>query len=388
MTQETASAIAAPLQWTKAINASYFINSAAISGDGSRVVAGTFFHSYGDDARMVGSLANSGTFGTYCFDRTGNQLWADTFDGFEGVYWTAISADGSIAASGGWFSQQPTYQGFVRAYSAADGAMLLNYNPPDRVNTVVLSADGQTLVAAADNVYLFQQQNGAFSATPAIYQLGANNTAQSVSVSADGQWIVAADYNGKVYLIENNNGQIGSVYTWSSPVAKTLHSVAMAAGGEWFTVGGNDSHVYLFSVAAMIANQQPTGNYQLNTGGSIYGVAISADGTYLSALGNSGETGVVYALQNNGGVPAQLWRQTTLRNPNLTSLDAAGKYVSVADGHPDGTPGNFYLFDRLSGNQLWVYNTDNMSWAMQISADASGIIAGSDTGSVYYFTPQ
>ena len=118
--------------------------------------------------------------------------------------------------------------------------------------------------------------------------------------------IVAADYNGKVYLIENNNGQIGSVYTWSSPVQKTLHSVAMAAGGEWFTVGGNDSRVYLFSVATMIAKQQPTGNYQLNTGGSIYGVAISADGCYLSALGNSGETGVVYALQNNGGVPAQL----------------------------------------------------------------------------------
>ncbi|MCA1626555.1 MAG: hypothetical protein LC742_01120 [Acidobacteria bacterium] len=56
--------------------------------------------------------------------------------------------------------------------------------------------------------------------------------------------------------------------------------------------------------------------------------------------------------------------------------------------HPDGTPGHFYLFDRASGKQLWAFETDNMSWAMQLSADASGIVAGSDNGNVYYFTPQ
>jgi WD40 repeat protein len=162
----------------------------------------------------------------------------------------------------------------------------------------------------------------------------------------------------------------------------------MSSNGEWFAVGGNDSNVYLFGTETMIQTQNPTGSYALDTGGSVYGVAISADGSYLSALGNSGDAGAVYALQNNDGALDLLWKQLTLRNPNYTTMDAAGNYISVADGHPDGTPGHFYLFDRAGGNQLWVYDTDNMCWAMQVSADASGIVAGGDNGTVYYFTPQ
>ena len=70
-----------------------------------------------------------------------------------------------------------------------------------------------------------------------------------------------------------------------------------------------------------------------------------------------------------------------------TVLDAKGKYVTVADGYPDGTPGDFYLFDGATGNQLWQYTTKNMNWPMFISSDGTGIVAGSDLGSVYYFTP-
>jgi hypothetical protein len=79
-----------------------------------------------------------------------------------------------------------------------------------------------------------------------------------------------------------------------------------------------------------------------------------------------------------------LWAQPTKRNPNSTSIDSAGGYVTAADGYPDQTPGDFYLF-AASGSLVGSYPTSNMSWPMQISADASAMAAGSDDSSVYYF---
>ncbi len=98
MKQQSASATA-PLQWSKTINAGYYINSAAISGDGAVVVAVTFFHSYGDDARKLGTLTNNGTFGTYCFDRDGNQLWVYETDNMSWAMQISADATGIVAGS-------------------------------------------------------------------------------------------------------------------------------------------------------------------------------------------------------------------------------------------------------------------------------------------------
>jgi hypothetical protein len=61
------------------------------------------------------------------------------------------------------------------------------------------------------------------------------------------------------------------------------------------------------------------------------------------------------------------------------------KFVTAADGYPDATPGTFYLFDGMSGNQLWKLSTSNMNWPMQIAANGQGIVGGSDNSYVYYF---
>ncbi len=82
--------------------------------------------------------------------------------------------------------------------------------------------------------------------------------------------------------------------------------------------------------------------------------------------------------------PTKLWANATLHNPNSTSLDSAGQFVTVADGYPDGKPGTFYLYDT-AGNLKWSYKTSNMSWPMLISSNATGIAAGSDDSNVYYF---
>lgn len=374
------------LKWQQQLDPPYYVNSTAISADGKVVVAGTFFHNYGGGT----PVAQADQFGTFCFDNYGNQLWADKFVGYEGVYWVAVSADGTTAASGGCITQTP-FQGYVRAYDVANGpANILDARLPARVNELALSANGDTLVVAADKVYLFTRTDGVFSTTPATYALsGTDNNAQSISVSADGCLFVVGDYLGNFYFFQNDGGSIKLLGEWNDPSLKTIHSVTISADGNWMATCGSDSVVYLFSQTSMT---QPTpgisGSYLMDTGGRAGCVALSGNGGFISAVSNQGESGAVYCLQNNTGVPAFLWKQPTPRNPNSTSMDAQANYVTVADGYPDGKPGDFILFDRASGDQLWTYQTLNMNWPMFISADASGIVAGSDHGDVFYFTPQ
>ncbi len=383
------------LHWMRRLEPPYYVNSTAISADGKYVVAGTFFHKYSPDAALQSQPMVPDEFGTYLFDRDGRQLWADKFTGYEGVYAVAISGDGSVAASGGWFSSEP-FQGYVRAYKTAAGATpVIDYRLATRVNALALSADGSTLVAVADNVYIFQMSNGVFPQEPVIFPLNsvkntaAANSAQAVAVTSDGRWILIGDYIGNVYLVENKAGQIGNKYIWSNPSLTTIHCVALTPDGQWFAVGGDGSTLYLFSFASMTGSSPScAGTYTLDSGGRVGWTAISDDGGFLSAIGNKGEGGEVIALQNNDGTLTRKWEQVTTRNPNSTSMDASANFVSVADGYPDGTPGHFSLYEGATGKLLWRYKTENMNWPMFVSSDGSGIVAGSDQGTVFYFTPR
>jgi WD40 repeat protein len=339
--------------------------------------------------------SNTGKFGTYCFDDQGDLLWSDPFVGYEGVYAVAISGDGSTAASGGWYSSSP-YAGFVRAYDVEAGPPYLFHFPlPERVNSLAISADGQTIVAGADKVYLFQSVNGVFPSEPAELTLNSPppgqtiaNSAQAVAVSADGTVILVGDYYGNVYYVANESGSFGTPYIWNTPSLTRLHTIAMTPVGGWFAVAGGDSTVYLFSEASMTEDPPATaGSYTLDTGGRVGWIAISDDGTFLSAIGNIGETGSVVGISNDMGTLTRAWESKTAHNPNGTSMDSVGEYVTVADGFPDGQPGAFSLFAGSDGTLLWSYPTTNMNWPMFISSDGSGIAAGSDDGSVYYFTP-
>lgn len=81
----------------------------------------------------------------------------------------------------------------------------------------------------------------------------------------------------------------------------------------------------------------------------------------------------------------------------LTALSAliannihAGQYLAVATGYTqsDKNGGQFCLFDGATGDMLWQHHSPMMAWPCFISADASGIFAGSDHGVAYYFTPE
>lgn len=370
------------LHWVRRTDPPYFVNSAAISANGDLVVAGTFFLKYSASAKVTGVPKE---FGTYCFDREGKQLWSDKAVGSEGVYAVTISADGSTAASGGRMAET---DGFIRAYRTKDGNQLTTYSTGTRVNQVALSKDGKTLVAAADQVYLAQQENGSFPTSPSTYPVpGSGNNVQSVSLPLDGSWLVAGDYEGTVYLIENDSGKIGTVYPSASKLLGTVHCVAASGNGDWFIAVGGSQDLYLFSTES-IKNGNYVDKFQLSMPSRTGWAAISLEGDMISVVQNDSKAGVVTCLQNENGTLSQLWSKPTLANPNSTSLDASGNLVTVADGYPDGTNGHFYLFNGTNGDQLWSFETPDMNWPMFINSLGTGIVAGTDYGNVYYFTPK
>jgi WD40 repeat protein len=357
-----------------------YVNSIGISGDGQSVIAGNYFHDYSKTANHTPGTDPFFTVGTFLYSAKGALQWKDTFQSTEGVYWAALSRDGSCAASGGLVSFG---KGFIFAYNAANGNKTLAYNTNSRVNRVALSGDGTYLVGGSHSIYLFKR-NGANWSAPQIIPCNTGDSVVSVDISDDGQWIAAGTYDGYVMLIKNSNGLPSAPVTWQQP-GGSIYWVAMASGGSALVAGARNATTYCFNTADFSGTFAPAWNVKL-TGCTRCGcVAISADGSLVSAVGNTAKTGKIFLYSNQGNSAKQLWSGNTSHNPNSTSLDAAGKWVTVADGQPDGTPGAFYLYDA-TGNLQWTHKTSNMSWPMQISANATGIAAGSDDSYVYYFS--
>jgi hypothetical protein len=365
------------------------INSVAISGDGSKVIAGTYFFN-------TSPTPVTKTVGTFAIDRSGKNLWPspDEFAATFGVNWVAISRNGAWAASGGQISDN---SGFISAYDAATGRKSLTYDTPARVQMVTLNSDGSTLVVGGDRLYAFGRNRSTNEWTPPQTVAYPSGTVQRVAVSGDGKWIAAAVNGGVVSLLENKTGTgggLGPAASWSISNGWIMW-VAMAADGSGFAAAGSNSNVYFFDIKAYSASPTPilTPAWQIALDGctACRSVAISDDGSLISAvadLPSQPTTGKVFVFANQRTSGKQLWNTipTISHGANCTSMDAAGRYVAVADGDPTAKLGDFYLFDAKTGNLIWTFKTTAMNWPMQISADASAIAAGSDDGSVYYFS--
>lgn len=373
------------LRWYRIPKPKFPINGAAISDDGGRAIAATFLGDYGTKSPSS-SPPVLNTYSVYCWDRQGKRLWRDQWTGFEGAFAVAISGDGSVAAAGGWMREDV---GFIRAYDAEDGSQFVTYDLASRVNSLALSEDGTVLAAAANDAYLAQQTDGVFPAKPAAVGLPAGTIVETIAMPADGSGFVMGDHVGNVTYVENDSGAIGNKYTWPGASAiGPVHSVAFSADGNWFAAVGDSQSVYLFNLDSIKQNKYAA-TLNLDDSKRMRWISLSADGSFLTVAVNVGTTGLIYGLQNNDGTLTQLWKAETRANPNCASTDAQGKYVVVGTGYTVNKVGGGYaLFDGATGRSLWRVHVQQMAWPCFISADGSGIIAGSDYGAVYYMTPS
>ncbi|MBC8042611.1 MAG: hypothetical protein IAF08_04120 [Rhizobacter sp.] len=431
---------AAKPKWIFPTVATQFINWTAISNDAERMVAGTFEFNKWD------------THTTYCFDRSGKVLWKDDLvNSFDGVFWVAISADGNYAASGGYRGvynsaapKKSVINGFIRAYDAETGKVLLDETTASRVGSLEFSADGGWLVAGSGDkayreslVYLFRRENNGYVKADTFAATGGD--VGSVSISGDGKWVVAgmsgsthreenisstteqAGNIAEVRLFENQHGKLIEKARWQDEKDLQIYiqMVRITPDAKWIAASGPRGMVYLFNRTAFIKSKQPNWTYRCASPKNVYGVSISNDGQFIAAPNNISENegGLIYLLKNvksgKGYKPSVVWTGKTSRSPNPgVTMDAKAKFVTAADGYPVAkptkpSPGHLSLFSReqlsavkktkskkkpKSGTKsaprvqpLWTLETPDMCWPMSISADGAGIIAGDDDGNVYFF---
>lgn len=403
--------------WQHALSITEQVNSCALSADGSRIVAGT--------SQEFGQ----GQFAVVCFDAGGNQLWRQpvgTPQAYQGVFWAAISADGSTVAAGGELADGA--QGFLVAFDGSTGASLYdNTSLPARVNQVSLSDDGNTLLACyLDTIALYRRGSTLVFAQVDTYSVAAHHTIESAMLSGDGTRVVA----GSIHYVQAASTRASATSTADATATTTVGAVISASilpiggfrnitttdfdsgvmrvavtadGSAWggalhdascvcFLAGSTTLPVWRqrCTVAANIA-------YAFDIAGSASGTVSLAYGVNLVANPDPGAPqGAVISLtcdaQANPPVPVQRWSLPTkfAVNPGVT-LDRAATLVTATDGKPDPghetteSAGNFYLFDNVANQLLWSYPTPKMNWPMAVAANGRAIVGASDDGHVYYW---
>jgi WD40 repeat protein len=387
----------------------HMVNAAAVSDNGNRAVAATYYFNY--EPHMRSRL--DGTYGTFVYNTnsSGTLLFKDEFSGDQGMYCVAMSGDGKTAAAGGLIAmpkQSPfkPKRGLLRAYEVPSGNSLLDTDEfSERVTSISLSRTGKVLAAVADrDLRVFIRTSGAFTDPPHTFTL--DGQCPSVAVHSSGDWLTAADENGRVYVFTISGGTVNPPKKWialerrtpgsSAPkIAVTFRCVAVAREVDLIVAGGKD-FVYLLSPASIAASPPgPLARYLSFDAGEhhdVRWVAITDDGSFMTAVMNDRDQitdarlGQIVKLTRSGDTLVEEWKKGLDHNPNSTSIDGAGTLITASDGFPNDTPGTLYLFDA-NGTSLGTHGTMEMCWPMSISKDGTGIIGGDDDNQLYFFTP-
>jgi len=395
--------------WQQTPQAGLQVNSVAVSPDGQLTVAGT------------SSEFGSGQFSFYGYDSSGSLRWSvpvTADNATQGIFWVAVSDDKRFAACGGETSKTC---GFLVIVDGSSGNILFtDNNLPSRVNQLTFSADGNWLLAGFQHEVRLYQASTTGVAQPVFgladtLALPAGFSSYSAVLAANGSrvWVGAIDYNvkpvysGLVQQIALDNGKFGAVTSYSQ--AQGVMRVVTTADGAYAAAALHDGSCAFFqAVQASTAFVYKPDLSGLNIAYAIAITETPAKQLVIVVGANQGEAGVLYrldAVQTQAEIanypvwgPLLRWSKPVQYavNPGVT-LDAAATLVSATDGKPDESsggsdqkesPGNFYLFDACSGQQLWQYGTKLMNWPMALTPDGKTAVGGSDDGSICYWNLQ
>ena len=412
--------------WTSTPTQGLQVNSTAISDDGRQLLFGTSAEYDTSDSFAIYSYSTDGS--TY------NVQWSDPLGSnvTQGVFWSAISGDGTQGAAGGEYGSG---KGFLRTYNIAQGlSSKQEFDSTSRVNEVEIDQDGSYIVSVeGSNIHFYTLSSGAYSEAttnmPSSYL-------RSCGISDDGSWIVVggevssydegqnykrqdkaedSSSGGLFYIFKNNSGQISQYGAFQSSAG--ILRVVISRDGQYAAASTKSGEVFCFNVAASSGSITPLWSYtptDYNISLS-YALAISHTSSgdlYVGVGGNhssSGEDdedtpayGYSYMLQSTYdsgtgeyyGNRLWIYQLQYCPNPGM-NMDAEAQLVTSADGQPifseseasdtSETPGNFYLFNAKSGYLYWQYPTSLMNWAMAINSKGTAVFAGSDNGTVYYW---
>lgn len=326
----------------------------------------------------------------FALDSAGAVIWRDVCSHFEGVHSLSSSRDGNTVAAGGWYSSEP-WAGFVTAWTGS-GRRLLTWNEaPSRIEAVALSADGTTLVALGEALYLFRRKPGLpFEPQPTATLELPGGCGSTLALDDAGNWIAITNASGSVYLFEQSAGTFSERrYVWEPPVGGNTR-VALSADGDWLLVGTTDGGLHMFNRPTFIASNRAVWSYPVLETSAPTGLAITRDGSELVALYERADGGgSVYLIGNRNGAQHLHWVKQTKHTPTVAKIgggaDLDSRWIAIADADPRGTSGNFYVFESATGLIAGAHSCTAGCHALALDEQGSKLIGGSDDGSVYGF---
>jgi hypothetical protein len=380
------SAPALPVEWIRTPHADRWIQSVCVADGGRRIYAASFSASVGRGLRRRPEPRDHSVF---ALDQFGAVIWRDVCSHYEGVHALASSRDGNTVAAGGWYSSDP-WAGFVTAWSGS-GMRLLTWNEaPSRIDEVALSADGSTLVALGEALYLFRRKPGLpFAPQPTATIELPGGCGSSLALDEAGKWIAVTDAEGTVYLLEQTAGTIAERrYSWAPPISGSTR-VALSGNGDWLLAGTAEGGLHMFNRPTFIATNRAVWTYPVLEPSTPTALTITRDGTELVALYERADGGgSVYLLGNRNGAPDLHWIKQTKHTPTIGKIGGAdldSGWIAVADADPRGSSGNFYVFESATGLIAGAHSCTAGCWALALDERGSKLVGGSDDGSIYAF---
>ena len=208
----------------------------------------------------------------------------------------------------------------------------------------------------------------------------------SVSISEDGKYSVVgteADAGGTPGLLYVFDGE-DLLWTWNTGSSLSVDSVSMSSNGQWIVaiLDNGDSHLfgrdyYTEQTAANTGELICCYGYPLWNFPHARDISISGNGKYRAVVKEGGilhfyeETGDLWSYTITGDHPG------TIEFDSVTISDDGSTVVAVSE------VGRIYLFDKNSSTPIWEDQNTGLGYevtSVSISADGEYIAIGSSRG--------
>lgn len=267
--------------------------------------------------------------------RDSGANWVDS--GLPDANWISLdmSANGERMVAVGFFGSMYRSTDSGATWSRIDTA----FNPTNsrEYESVTLSHDGQRVVAAVLNGPIYVSQNGGNSFVTAGGSAAAANAWRSVDSSADGSVVVAVTQGngvpGQVHVSTDAGVTFAARPVTTGGVANPggWYRVAMSDNGDTIAVAGNSDYAGTSTGLYVSRNRGTTWTQGISTPGTYSSVDTSANGDIIATT-RSGTNGQVLLSTNGGQSFAPITAPAGQTNWRALAMNAAATRVILAAG--------------------------------------------------------
>ncbi len=230
-----------------------------MSQDGKRVVAAT-------EGRSA-----------FLLDGAGKLLWKKDYD--FALQSAAISGDGDLIG----LVPRKARQVWVLDGHGNDLWSTEFDVPP---TAVAIAADGSRVIFGTRDAWIraFDRKGGK------LWEQQVDGVITRLALSKDGGFVAVSDESNKGYLLKGADGAI----LWNFAAEDKMESAAISGDGQQVAFGARDKKAYLLDGAGALKSK-------LTTGGIVYAVALSADGSAFVVGSDDGKASGFSAKQSAAG---------------------------------------------------------------------------------------